>query len=57
MEPAGQDLVSRARCILHAPKRGEGENTSGVFGQVFVCAAGMLAVYTNQIALSGNQHK
>ena len=29
--------------ILRAPKRG-GEHTSGVFGQVFVYAAGMLAV-------------
>ena len=40
---ASQTYFARAR-ILRAPKRGEGENTSGVFGQVFVCTAGMLAV-------------
>ena len=33
-------------------KEGKGENTSGVFGRVFVCTAGMC---TNQIAASGNQ--
>ena len=44
------DLVSRARRILRAHvycarrKERRGENTSGVFGQVFVCTAGMLAV-------------
>ena len=43
-------LVSRARRILRAHvycarrKEGRGKNTSGVFGQVFVCTAGMLAV-------------
>ena len=44
------NIVSRARRILRAHvycarrKEGRGENTSGVFGQVFVCTAGMLAV-------------
>ena len=28
-----------------------------MYGTGFVCIAGMLAVYTNQIAVSGNQHK
>ena len=43
-------LISRARRILRAHvycarrKEGRGKNTSGVFGQVFVCTAGMLAV-------------
>ena len=47
---AAQQLVSRARRILRAHvycarrKEGRGKNTSGVFGQVFVCTAGMLAV-------------
>ena len=46
----GSGLVSRARRILRAHvycarrKEGRGKNTSGVFGQVFVCTAGMLAV-------------
>ena len=46
---ASQTYFARAR-ILRAHvycarrKEGRGENTSGVFGQVFVCTAGMLAV-------------
>ena len=32
---ASQTYFARER-ILRAPRRGEGENTSGVFGQVFV---------------------
>ena len=44
------NLVSRARRILRAHvycarrKEGRGKNTSDVFGQVFVCTAGMLGV-------------
>ena len=49
-ERAPSRIVSRARRILRAHvycarrKEGRGKNTSGVFGQVFVCTAGMLAV-------------
>ena len=46
----GSTIVSRARRMFHTHvhcscrKEGRGKHTSGVFRQVFVCAAGMLAV-------------
>ena len=46
----GSTIVSRARRMLHTQvyclhrKEGRGKHTSGVFGQVFVCADDMLAV-------------
>ena len=34
----------KGRILCFVKKEGRGKNTSGVFGQVFVCTAGMLAV-------------
>ena len=40
---ASQTYIARAVYCARR-KEGKGKNTSGVFGQVFVCTAGMLAI-------------